>query len=38
MKSSKLYVIDDYIKYFGLSLGDSEKTVRLEAIRQIVSM
>lgn len=38
MKSSKQYVIDDYIKYFGLSLGDSEKAVRLEAIRQIVSM
>ena len=38
VKSSKTYCIDDYIKYFGLSLGDSEKTVRLEAIRQIISL
>lgn len=33
-----LFNKDDYIKYIGLSLGDSDGTVRLEAIRSLIHM
>ena len=38
MQTAKSYLTDDYVKYFGLSLGDADKNVRLEAIRQILAM
>ena len=33
-----LFNKDDYIKYIGLSLGDGDGTVRLEAIRSLIHM
>ena len=32
------YQTDDYIKYVGTALGDSESTIRLEAVRQLVQL
>ena len=32
------YQTDDYLKYVGTALGDSESTIRLEAVRQLVQL
>ena len=33
-----LFDTDEYIKYIGLSLGDTEMTVRLEAVRCLIAL
>lgn len=33
-----IYNQDDYIKYIGLSLGDSDTTLRLEAVRCLITL
>lgn len=33
-----IYNKDDYIKYIGLSLGDSDPSVRLEAVRCLIAL
>lgn len=32
------YQTDDYIKYVGTALGDTDSTVRLEAVRELITM
>ena len=32
------YQTDDYLKYMGTALGDSESTIRLEAVRQLIQL